>query len=240
MGRAFEYRKARKFKRWGAMSKTFTRIGKEIAMAVKAGGDNPESNSRLRVLMQNAKAAQMPKATVESSIKKAAGKDSANFDEVVYEGYGPNGVAIFIETATDNTTRTVANIRHIFTKAGGSLGTQGSLDFVFERKAQFTIKKNNLNIEELELELIDFGLDEIEADDETDEIIIYTKFADFGSMQKGLEEKKIEISSAEKIRIPISYKAVTEEQAEQINSMVEKFEEDDDVQQVFTNMEVVG
>ncbi len=238
MGRAFEYRKARKFKRWGAMSKALTRIGKEIAMAVKAGGDNPESNSRLRVLMQNAKAAQMPKATVEGAIKKAAGKDSANFDEVVYEGYGPNGVAILIETATDNTTRTVANIRHIFSKAGGTLGTQGSLDFIFERKGQFTIKKNELDIEELELELIDFGLDEIEADDETGEIIIYTKFADFGAMQKALEEKKIEISSAEKIRLPLSTKQITEEQAEQINSIVEKFEEDDDVQQVFTNFEV--
>ncbi len=240
MGRAFEYRKARKFKRWGAMSKTFTRIGKEIAMAVKAGGDNPESNSRLRVLMQNAKAAQMPKATVDGAIKKAAGKDSANFDEVMYEGYGPNGVAIYIETATDNTTRTVANIRHIFSKAGGTLGTQGSLDFVFERKGQFTIKKNDLNAEELELELIDFGLDEIEVDDETGEIVIYTKFADFGSMQKGLEEKKIEIASAEKVRIPLSNKQVTAEQAEQIDAIVEKFEEDEDVQAVYTNYEVVG
>jgi YebC/PmpR family DNA-binding regulatory protein len=240
MGRAFEYRKARKFKRWGAMSKAFTRIGKEIAMAVKAGGDNPESNSRLRVLMQNAKAAQMPKATVEAAIKKAAGKDSANFDEVVYEGYGPNGVAILVETATDNTTRTVANIRHIFSKAGGTLGTQGSLDFVFERKGQFTIKKNDLNAEELELELIDFGLDEIEVDDESGEIVIYTKFADFGSMQKGLEEKKIEIASAEKVRIPLSNKEVTAEQAEQLDALVEKFEEDDDVQAVYTNYEVVG
>lgn len=234
MGRAFEYRKARKFKRWGAMSKTFTKIGKEIAMAVKAGGDNPESNSRLRVIIQNAKAAQMPKATVESAIKKAAGKDAQSFDEVVYEGYGPNGVAILIETATDNPTRTVANVRHIFSKLGGTLGTQGSLDFIFERKGQFTIKKGDYNVEDLELQLIDFGLDEIDVDE--DEIIIYTKFADFGAMQKGLEELKIEISSAEKVRIPLSTKEVTEEQAEAINNMVEKFEEDDDVQQVFTNM----
>lgn len=240
MGRAFEYRKARKFKRWGAMSKAFTRIGKEIAMAVKAGGPNPESNSRLRVIIQNAKAVQMPKANVESAIKKASSKDSANFDEVAYEGYGPFGVAILIETATDNTTRTVANMRHIFSKYGGSLGTQGSLDFVFERKGQFTIKKGSMNAEELELELIDFGLDEIEVDDESGEIIIYTKFADFGGMQKALEERNIEIASAEKTRFPLSNKEVTAEQAETINNIVEKFEEDDDVQAVFTNYEIVG
>lgn len=240
MGRAFEYRKARKFKRWGAMSKAFTRIGKEIAMAVKSGGPNPESNSRLRVIIQNAKAVQMPKANVESAIKKASSKDSANFDEVAYEGYGPFGVAILIETATDNTTRTVANMRHIFSKYGGSLGTQGSLDFVFERKGQFTIKKGNLNAEELELELIDFGLDEIEVDEESGEIIIYTKFADFGVMQKALEERNIEIASAEKTRFPLSNKEITAEQAETINNIVEKFEEDDDVQAVFTNYEVVG
>jgi YebC/PmpR family DNA-binding regulatory protein len=240
MGRAFEYRKARKFKRWGAMSKAFTRIGKEIAMAVKSGGPNPESNSRLRVIIQNAKAVQMPKANVESAIKKASSKDSANFDEVAYEGYGPFGVAILIETATDNTTRTVANMRHIFSKYGGSLGTQGSLDFVFERKGQFTIKKGSMNAEELELELIDFGLDEIEVDDESGEIIIYTKFADFGVMQKALEERNIEIASAEKTRFPLSNKEVTAEQAETINNIVEKFEEDDDVQAVFTNYEVIG
>ncbi|HYG51114.1 MAG TPA: YebC/PmpR family DNA-binding transcriptional regulator [Flavobacteriales bacterium] len=240
MGRAFEYRKARKFKRWGAMSKAFTRIGKEIAMAVKSGGPNPESNSRLRVAIQNAKAAQMPKANVENAIKKASSKDSANFDEVAYEGYGPFGVAILVETATDNTTRTVANMRHIFSKYGGSLGTQGSLDFVFERKGQFTIKKGNLNAEELELELIDFGLDEIEVDDESGEIIIYTKFTDFGEMQKALEERNIEIASAEKTRFPLSNKEITAEQAETINNIVEKFEEDDDVQAVYTNFEVIG
>lgn len=234
MGRAFEYRKARKFKRWGAMSKAFTKIGKEIAMAVKAGGPNPESNSRLRVAIQNAKAAQMPKANVENAIKKASSKDADNFDEVTYEGYGPNGVAILIETATDNPTRTVANIRHIFNKMGGTLGTQGSLDFVFDRKGQFTIKKGDYNVEELELELIDFGLDEIDVDE--DEIVIYTQFADFGAMQKALEERKIEIASAEKVRIPTSTKELTPEQAEVINNMVEKFEEDDDVQQVFTNL----
>lgn len=234
MGRAFEYRKARKFKRWGAMSKAFTRIGKEIAMAVKQAGPNPEANSRLRVAIQNAKAAQMPKANVENAIKKASSKDAANFDEVVYEGYGPNGVAILIETATDNPTRTVANIRHIFNKYNGSLGTQGSLDFVFDRKVQFTIKKDKHNVEELELELIDFGLEEIDLDE--DEIIISTQFSDFGAMQKALEERSIEIVSAEKVRIPTSTKALTQPQVDEINLIVEKFEEDDDVQQVFTNL----
>lgn len=234
MGRAFEYRKARKFARWNAMSKTFTKIGKEIQMAVKAGGPDPNVNGRLRAIMQNARSANMPKANVESAIKKATDKDSSNFDEVNYEGYGPNGVAIFIETATDNTTRTVANMRSIFNKAGGTLGTQGSLDFVFERKANFTVKNNGLNVEELELDLIDAGLEEIEGDSE--EIFIVTKFADFGSMQKALEAKGLEILSAEKVRSPLSTVEVTDEQREQIEKLVEKFEDDDDVQQVFTNM----
>ncbi len=235
MGRAFEYRKDRKFKRWGAMSKAFTKIGKEIAMAVKAAGPNPESNSRLRVAIQNAKAAQMPKTNVENAIKKAAGKEAQNFDEVVYEGYGPNGVAILIETATDNTTRTVANIRHIFTKYNGTLGTQGSLDFVFDRKGQFTINAAGRNVEDLELELIDFGLEEIDVDG--DEIVIYTQFTDFGAMQKALEERNIEITSAEKVRIPTSLKeGLTQDQINSINLIVEKFEEDEDVQQVFTNI----
>ncbi len=234
MGRAFEYRKDRKFRRWNAMSKTFTKIGKEIAMAVKAGGANPESNGRLRAAIQNAKAANMPKTTVESSIKKASEKGADSYEEVVYEGYGPNGVAILVETATDNPTRTVANVRNIFNKFGGSLGTQGSLDFVFERKGNFTLKNTGLDIEELELELIDAGLEEIEADEE--EIFIVTRFTDFGAMQKALEDKGLEIASAEKVRIPLSNTALTDEQKEQIDKMVEKFEDDDDVQQVFTNV----
>lgn len=234
MGRAFEYRKARKFARWNAMSKTFTKIGKEISMAVKAGGTDPNSNGRLRAAIQNARAANMPKANVESAIKKASDKDSGSYDEVIYEGYGPNGVAILVETATDNTTRTVANMRSIFNKGGGSLGTSGSLDFVFERKANFTIKNTGQNIEELELELIDSGLEEIEADEE--EIFIVTKFVDFGNMQKALEANNYEILSAEKVRSPLSTVEVTQEQREQIEKMIEKFEDDDDVQQVFTNM----
>lgn len=234
MGRAFEYRKARKFARWNAMSKTFTKIGKEIAMAVKAGGTDPNTNSRLRAAMNNARSANMPKANVESAIKKASDKDSGTYDEVVYEGYGPYGVAILIETATDNTTRTVANMRTIFNKGGGTIGNSGSLDFVFERKANFTIKNNGENLEEMELDLIDAGLEEIEGDSE--EIFIVTKFTDFGAMQKALEAKGYEILSAEKVRTPLSTVEVTDEQREQIEKMVEKFEDDDDVQQVFTNM----
>jgi YebC/PmpR family DNA-binding regulatory protein len=234
MGRAFEYRKARKFARWNAMSKTFTKIGKESAMAVKAGGTDPNTNSRLRAAMNNARSANMPKANVESAIKKASDKDSGTYDEVVYEGYGPYGVAILIETATDNTTRTVANMRTIFNKGGGTIGNSGSLDFVFERKANFTIKNNGENLEDLELDLIDAGLEEIEGDAE--EIFIVTKFTDFGAMQKALEAKGYEILSAEKVRTPLSTVEVTDEQREQIEKMVEKFEDDDDVQQVFTNM----
>lgn len=234
MGRAFEFRKGRKMKRWAAMSKAFTKIGKEITMSVKAGGPDPDTNSRLRAVIQNAKAVNMPKANVEAAIKKAADKESANYDEVVYEGYGNFGVAVLIETATDNTTRTVANIRAIFNKLGGSLGTQGSLDFIFERKANFTIKNTGINIEELELELIDAGLEEIEADDE--EILIVCPFAEFGAMQKALEAKGLEITAAEKVRSPLSYTEVTDEQREAIEKLVERFEEDDDVQQVFTNM----
>ncbi|HAA00324.1 MAG TPA: YebC/PmpR family DNA-binding transcriptional regulator [Flavobacteriales bacterium] len=234
MGRAFEYRKARKMARWSAMSTTFTKIGKEISMSVKAGGSDPNTNSRLRAAMQNARSANMPKANVEAAIKKATDKDASNYEEVNYEGYGPNGVAIFIETATDNTTRTVANMRTIFNKGGGSIGTSGSLDFVFERKANFTVKNTGINVEELELELIDAGLEEIEADAE--EIFIVTRFADFGAMQKALEGKGFEILSAEKVRTPLSTVEVTPEQREAIDKMVEKFEEDDDVQQVFTNM----
>lgn len=234
MGRAFEFRKGRKMKRWSAMSKIFTKIGKEITMSVKAGGPDPNTNSRLRAIMQNARAANMPKANVESAIKRASEKDAANYEEVVYEGYGNFGVAILIETATDNTTRTVANIRTIFNKFGGSLGTQGSLDFVFERKANFTLKNTGINIEDLELELIDYGLEEIEADEE--EILIVTSFANFGPMQTILEEKGFEITAAEKVRTPLSYTEVNDEQRESIEKVIERFEEDDDVQQVFTNM----
>lgn len=235
MGRAFEYRKARKLKRWGNMSRTFTRIGKEITIAAKAGGPDPDTNPRLRVLMQNAKAANMPKDTVERAIKKATEKDASDYKEIVYEGYGPFGIAIVVEAATDNNTRTVANVRSYFTKHGGTLGTQGSLSFLFDHKSVFKVKpKEGVELEELELELIDYGVDEIEADEE--EIDIYGAFEEFSNIQKYLEENGFEIISAEFERIPNDLKEVTEEQRATIDKLLEKFEDDDDVQNVFHNM----
>lgn len=235
MGRAFEYRKARKMKRWGNMSRTFTKIGKEITMAVKAAGPDPDANSRLRALMQNAKAANMPKENVERAIKKAISKDEGNYKEVVYEGYAPFGVAVVVETATDNTTRTVANVRSYFNKAGGSLGTSGSLSFLFEHKSVFKIKeKEGVEMDELELELIDFGVDEMDSDEGS--IMIYGPFEEFNNIQKYLEDNGFEIESAEFERIPNDTKEVTAEQREVIEKLIERFEEDDDVQNVFHNM----
>lgn len=235
MGRAFEYRKARKMKRWGNMSRTFTKIGKEITMAVKAGGPDPDANSRLRALIQNAKAANMPKENVERAIKKAISKDEGNYKEVVYEGYAPFGVAIVVETATDNTTRTVANVRSYFNKAGGSLGTSGSLSFLFEHKSVFKVKeKEGVELDELELELIDFGVDEMDSDEGS--IMIYGPFEEFNNIQKYLEDNGFEIESAEFERIPNDTKEVTDEQREVIEKLIERFEEDDDVQNVFHNM----
>ena len=235
MGRAFEYRKARKLKRWGNMSRTFTRIGKEITIAAKSGGPDPDTNPRLRVLMQNAKAANMPKDTVERAIKKATEKDSSDYKEIVYEGYGPYGIAIVVEAATDNNTRTVANVRSYFNKHGGSLGTQGSLAFLFDHKSVFKIKpKDGMDLEELELELIDYGVDELEADEE--EIVAYGAFEEFANIQKYLEENGYEIVSAEFERIPHELKEVTDEQRAQIEKLLDKFEDDEDVQNVFHNM----
>lgn len=235
MGRAFEYRKARKLKRWGNMSRTFTRIGKEITIAAKAGGPDPDTNPRLRSLMQNAKAANMPKDTVERAIKKATDKDAGDYKEIVYEGYGPYGIAIVVETATDNNTRTVANVRSYFTKHGGSLGTQGSLSFLFDHKSVFKVKpKEGVSMEDLELELIDYGVDEIEADE--GEIDIYGAYEEFAGIQKYLEENGFEIISSEFERIPNDLKEVTDEQREKIEKLLEKFEEDEDVQNVFHNM----
>ncbi|MBO4954983.1 MAG: YebC/PmpR family DNA-binding transcriptional regulator [Muribaculaceae bacterium] len=235
MGRAFEYRKARKLKRWGNMSRTFTRIGKEITIAAKAGGPDPDSNPRLRALMQNAKAANMPKDTVERAIKKATDKDAGDYKEIVYEGYGPHGIAIVVEAATDNNTRTVANVRSYFNKHNGSLGTQGSLSFLFEHKSVFKIKPvEGKDIEELELELIDCGVDELEADEE--EIVLYGAFEDYSNIQKYLEDNGYEIISSEFERIPNDLKEVTEEQRAAVEKLLEKFEEDEDVQNVFHNM----
>ncbi|TKG95311.1 YebC/PmpR family DNA-binding transcriptional regulator [Puteibacter caeruleilacunae] len=235
MGRAFEYRKARKMKRWGTMAKTFTKLGKEIAIAVKAGGPEPESNSRLRVLIQNAKAANMPKDNVERAIKRASSKDQEDYKEIVYEGYGPYGIAIVVETATNNNTRTVANVRSYFNKCGGSLGTTGSVDFMFEHQCHFKVKgKEGLDLEELELEMIDLGVFEIFAEEES--IILYGDFEAFGPIQKYLEENSFEIESAEFERIPTDTKELSEEQQADINKLLEKFEDDEDVTNVFHNM----
>ena len=235
MGRAFEYRKATKLKRWGNMARTFTKIGKEISIAVKACGPDPDANPRLRVLMQNAKAANMPKENVERAIKKASSKDAGDYKEVVYEGYGPFGIAIVVETATDNTTRTVANVRSYFNKAGGSLGTTGSLSFLFDHKCVFHIKpKEGVSVEDLELEMIDYGVDEVEADEE--EIVLYGEFSENNNIQLHLEEAGYEIVSAEFERIPNDVKDVTPEQRASIEKLIERFEEDEDVQNVFHNM----
>ena len=235
MGRAFEYRKARKLKRGGNMARTFTKLGKEISIAVKAGGPDPDSNPRLRVLMQNAKAANMPKENVERAIKKATSKEEGDYKEVLFEGYGPYGIAIVVETATDNNNRTVANIRSYFNKFGGSLGTSGSLSFLFDHKSVFHIKpKDGVSLEDLELELIDFGVDEVDADEE--EIVIYGEFESFNAIQKYLEDNGFEITSAEFERIPNDTKELTEEQRAQIEKLIERIEEDEDVQNVFHNM----
>lgn len=236
MGRAFEYRKERKMKRWSSMSRIFTKIGREISIAVKSAGVDPNSNSRLRIAIQNAKAANMPKANVEAAIKKASSKDVENFEEIVYEGYGPHGVAIIVETATDNPTRTVANLRMYFNKCNGSLGVSGSVSFMFEHKAEFKFANAGLDFEELEMELIDFGLDDLQLDEENNEVFVYTAFEDFGTMQKALEDKGIEVISANLIRIPNVTKELTEEQQADIDKLLEKLDDDDDVQQVFHSM----
>jgi len=235
MGRAFEFRKARKMKRWGHMAKTFTRIGKDIVIAVKAGGPDPVTNARLRAIIQNAKAANMPKDNVERAIKKASSKEQEDYKEVVYEGYGPHGIAIVVETATDNPTRTVANVRSYFTRSGGSLGTSGSLDFLFERKCIFKVrKKDDIDVEELELELIDFGADEVGVLE--DEIIIYGDFEAFGKIQQYLEDSSFEVISSDFERIPMDTKELSPEAEEEVEKLLAKFEEDDDVQNVFHNM----
>ncbi len=234
MGRAFEFRRARKEKRWANMSKTFTKLGKEISVAVKTGGPDPELNPRLRVIIQNAKAANMPKDNVESAIKKASAKDAASLEESNYEGYGPHGVAIWIETATDNPTRTVANIRSYFNKLGGQLGTSGSLEFIFDRKGVFTIPAADVNRDELELTLIEHGAEDIVEQD--DDIIAYTSFHDFINMQRALEAAGIAVTTAELRRIPNTTISLSDDQAEEIIKLLERLEDDDDVQNVFHNM----
>ena len=234
MGRAFEFRKARKMKRWSAMAKTFTRIGKDIVMAVKDGGSSIETNSKLRAVIQNAKAANMPKDNIERAIKRASDKSTGNFKEILFEGYGPYGIAVIVETASDNNNRTVANVRSYFNKYGGNLGTAGSVEFMFDRVCNFKIK-TEINLEELELDFIDFGVDEVIQDDDGD-VILYSSFDNYGSIQKEIESRSIEIVSSEFERIPKQMKELSEEKKEEVNILIEKIEEDDDVQTVFHNM----
>lgn len=237
MGRAFEYRKATKLKRWGNMARVFTKLGKQITIAVKESGSDPDTNPRLRVLMQQAKKENMPKDNVERAIKKATSKDFTDYKEVNFEGYGPFGIAIFVETATDNNTRTVANVRSYFNKFGGSLGTAGSLQFLFDHKCVFKISpKEDVSIEDLELELIDFGVDEVEFDGEENVVFIYGEFQSYSSIQKYLEENGYEIHSAEFERIPNDTKELPEDQKEQVQKLIDKIEEDEDVQNVYHNM----
>ena len=234
MGRAFEFRKARKMKRWSAMSKAFTRIGKDIVIAVKDGGPDPNLNSKLRAVIQNAKAVNMPKDNVDRAIKRASDKSLGNYKEILFEGYAPYGVAILVETATDNNTRTVANIRSYFNKCNGSLSTSGSVIFMFDHSCNFKIEKQNIDIENLEFELIDYGAEEVFEDE--DGILIYGPFDSFGEIQKALESKKLKIISSGFDRIPNSLKNVNEEEKLEIEKLLEKIENDDDVQNVFHNM----
>jgi len=237
MGRAFELRKGRKMKRWSAMAKTFTRIGKDIVMAIKDGGSNTETNSRLRAVIQNAKAANMPKENVERAIKKASDKDTANYKEVLFEGYAAHGIAVVVETATDNNNRTVANVRSAFNKCDGNLGTSGSVVFMFDHVCTFTIKKEDITVdlEELELEIIDFEVEEIFDDEEG--VIIYAPFEQFGSIQSYFEENNIEILSSGFERIPTTTSKLSEEQQADVEKLLEKLDEDDDVQNVYHSME---
>ena len=235
MGRIFEVRKSTMFARWDKMAKQFTRIGKEIDMAVKQSGPDPDNNSALRRCILNAKSVNMPKDRVDAAIKRAMGKDKTDYHEEIYEGYAPHGIAILVETATDNPTRTVANVRMHFNKNNGTLGTNGSVAFMFKHLGEFKIKNENIDIEELELELIDFGLEEIGEDSENN-IIIRATYEEFGNMTKALEERKIEIISSELTRIPMNVVELPEDQAEEVLKLVDHMEQDDDVQKVYHNL----
>ena len=235
MGRAFEFRKARKLKRWSNMAKTFTRIGREIVITVKEGGPDPSSNSRLRAVIQNAKNANMPKDNIDRAIKRASEKGNDDFKEILLEGYGAHGIAVLIEAATDNNNRTVANIRSYFNKCDGNLATSGSVEFLFDRNCYIEISNNGIDIEELELEFIDFGLLEVTKSD--DLITLISKFEDFGLIQKELEKRNIEIISSEFERLPKIRKSLNEEQKLKIDKLIDLIDEDDDVQNVYTDLE---
>lgn len=235
MGRAFEYRRAAKEKRWDKMSRVFPKLARAIQVAAKEGGGDPELNAALRTAIQNAKAQNMPKANIDAAIDRATGKDAESFAEVNYEGKGPHGVLVFVECATDNTTRTVANVKSYFNKAGGGLVPNGSLEFMFDRKAVFQVEKSEgIDMDELELELIDAGLQEVDAHEE--DIYLYADYTDFGNMSTALEQKGIEPKKSNLQRIPNSPVEFTEEQMEEVEKLIDKLEEDDDVQAVFTNI----
>ena len=234
MGRVFEKRKHKMFARFDKMAKGFTRIGKDIAIAVKQGGPNPENNAKLRMVIQNAKGINMPKDRVEAAIKRASSKEEQDFEEIIYEGYGPYGVPIIVECATNNPTRTVANVRLIFSKNDGNMGNSGSVAFMFERKGVFKFLPSKLNLQELELDLIDAGAEDIQPDD--DEITIYTSFNEFGPMVKFLEAKGLEAISSQLQYIPASTKELTEDEQDEVLKLVEALEEDDDVQNVYHNL----
>lgn len=235
MGRAFEYRRAAKEKRWGKMSRLFPRLAKAITMAAKEGGDDPDTNSALRTAISNAKAQNMPKDNIERAVKRASGNDAATYVEVNYEGKGPHGVLVFVECATDNTTRTVANVKSYFNKVGGQIVPNGSLEFMFDRKAVFEVAKpEDFDVEEWELELIDFGLEDIEEDDES--VYIYGEYTDFGTLSTALEERKVEVKNASLKRYPTTEVEFDEEQTAEIEKLLDKLDDDDDVQAVFTNM----
>lgn len=236
MGRIFQTRKATMFKRYAKMAKAFTKIGREIVMAVKLGGPNPDSNPRLRMVIQNAKAVNMPKVNVDAAIKRATEKDSSNYEAIIYEGYAPHGVPVLVECTTNNPTRTVASVRMYFSRANGSLGTNGSVSFMFEHVVLFKIDASNLNKDDLELELIDFGLEDINLDEEHNQFIIQTQFVDFGKMQSALEERKINVIETSKIYVPTTTKELTEEQEAEVMAMIEKMEEDDDIEAVYHNI----
>ena len=238
MGRAFEYRKAAKLKRWGHMARTFTKLGKQIAVAVKSGGPEPENNPALRAIIATCKRENMPKDNIERAIKNAMGKDQSEYKVMTHEGYGPHGIAIFVDTLTDNPTRTVGDVRSVFNKFNGNLGTMGSLAFLFDHKAVFTFKKTDgLDMDEMILDLIDYGVeDEFDEDEEEGSITIYGDPKSFGQIQKHLEESGFEVLGAEFTYVPNDLKDVTAEERESIDKMVERLEEFDDVQTVYTNM----
>lgn len=236
MGRIFQTRKATMFKRYAKMAKQFTKIGKEIVMAVKQGGPSPDLNPKLRICIANAKAVNMPKVNVDNAIKRASEKDTNNYDEIIYEGYGPFGVPVLVECATDNPTRTVANLRLYFNRSNGALGTNGSVSFMFERKGLFKLDSTGFDKDEIEMELIDFGAEELTWDDETNELIVQVAFTDFGLMQNGLEEKKYTVKETIKTFIPTTTKELTEAEEEEFKKMIDKMEDDDDIMSVYHNI----